>query len=213
MHTQPVSIPPELLELIAVHRGHFELESGLHSDLWLDLDTLFAQPARLKPFVAELARKVAPYDVDAVCGPQVGGAFLAQRIADVLAVEFYYAERLVSTAEGGASTVRYQLPHGLRHRAAGKRVALVDDVISAGSALLKCAADLRAGDAVPVVALALMVLGETGAKALAGQGIPVETASQVPVHIWTEEECPLCAEDIPMDDPLEMSALAGGRRS
>lgn len=33
-----------LLELVHGRRGHFRLESGHHSSLWLDLDALFAEP-------------------------------------------------------------------------------------------------------------------------------------------------------------------------
>lgn len=44
------------LELVAGRRGHFRLESGYHSRLWLDLDPLFAEPRRIEPFVA-LAHK------------------------------------------------------------------------------------------------------------------------------------------------------------
>jgi orotate phosphoribosyltransferase len=36
-------------ELLAARQGHFKLESGHHGDLWLDLDQLLGQPARLQP--------------------------------------------------------------------------------------------------------------------------------------------------------------------
>ena len=54
------------LELVAGRRGHFRLESGHHSGLWLDLDPLFAEPHRVNPFVATLATALRPYGVAAV---------------------------------------------------------------------------------------------------------------------------------------------------
>ena len=63
------------LDLISGRRGHFRLESGHHGELWLDLDPLFAQPSRIEPFVAGLARAIRPYGVTTVCGPLLGGAF------------------------------------------------------------------------------------------------------------------------------------------
>ena len=43
------------LKLVSGRRGHFRLESGHHSDLWLDLDPLFADPRAVDPFVTALS--------------------------------------------------------------------------------------------------------------------------------------------------------------
>ncbi len=68
----------KLIPLLAGRRGHFQMESGYHSERWFDLDVLFANPARLQPFVSELARRVARHRIDAVCGPMTGGAKLGR---------------------------------------------------------------------------------------------------------------------------------------
>lgn len=62
-------------------RGHFDLGTGYHGDLWLDLDVLFLWPSKLRPYVRELAERLAEHEVDAVSGPAAGGAFLAQALA------------------------------------------------------------------------------------------------------------------------------------
>src|SRR5215203_1484871 len=110
--------------------GHFRLESGHHGDLWLDLDELFLRPAALRPFVAELARRLAAHAVDVVCGPLTGGAFVAQLIAAELDAAFVHAERAVHQ-----NAVTYRIPAGLRGHVRGERIAVVDDVINAGSAV------------------------------------------------------------------------------
>ncbi|HET6262862.1 MAG TPA: orotate phosphoribosyltransferase, partial [Chloroflexia bacterium] len=71
----------ELLELLSAREGHFRLESGYHGGLWLDLDPLFVMPGRIQPFVETFAERLKRHDVEAVCGPLVGGAFLAQAVA------------------------------------------------------------------------------------------------------------------------------------
>jgi orotate phosphoribosyltransferase len=63
--------------LVSGRQGHFVLESGYHTNLWLELDNLFARPSRIAPWVRSLADKLRPYELDAVCGAMVGGAFLA----------------------------------------------------------------------------------------------------------------------------------------
>ncbi|MDQ6653933.1 MAG: orotate phosphoribosyltransferase [Acidobacteriota bacterium] len=162
------------LELVAGRRGHFRLESGHHGALWLDLDALFAQPRRIAPFVATVAEALRPHAVSAVCGPLLGGAFLAQLIAHALAVEFCFTERVMPGQRRGLYQARYLLPSAFVPRLRGKRVAMVDDVMSAGSALRGTDRELKAHDAQPVVAGALLVLGSTGAGFFLEAGIAVE---------------------------------------
>jgi orotate phosphoribosyltransferase len=186
--------------LVSGRRGHFRLESGHHSRLWLDLDALFVDAAAVVPFVAALAESLRKHDVDVVCGPLLGGAFLAQLVAQALRAEFAYTERMEPERDRGLFEVRYRLPGALRTRIRGQRVAMVDDVMSAGSALRGTYAELLAHGAVPVVAGALLVLGDVGATFFRQRGVPVEAAARDAFELWAPAECPLCVAGIPLDD-------------
>ena len=70
-------------ELARPRRGHFDLGTGYHGDLWLDLDGLFLFPDRLRPDARRLAGRLGRYQPAAVCGPLAGGAFLALMIAGI----------------------------------------------------------------------------------------------------------------------------------
>ena len=188
------------LNLVAGRRGHFRLESGHHSGLWLDLDPLFAEPKRIEPFVASLANALRTYNVSAVCGPLLGGAFLAQLVANSLGIEFCFTERVIPTGPGGLYRARYVLPAAFTARIRGKRIAMVDDVMSAGSALRGTFAELQSHDAVTVVAGALLVLGSTGAEFFADQGIAVEAVARDNFDLWTPADCPLCVAGLPLED-------------
>ena len=73
------------------------------------------------------------------------------------------AAEYVSRAPGdGAFGPRYDLPPGVGHRLLGKRLALVDDVMSAGSSLRATLTAVEQHGAIPVVAGTLAVLGATG---------------------------------------------------
>ena len=48
-------------ELARPRRGHFDLGTGYHGDLWLDLDGLFLFPDRLQPDVQRLADRLGRY--------------------------------------------------------------------------------------------------------------------------------------------------------
>ena len=194
----------DLRALLPVRAGHFLLESGHHGDVWLDLDALFLRPARLRPFVAALAARLAAHGVETVCGPLVGGAFVAQTVAAELDVEFSFAERVAS----GREAVGYRIPDGLRPLVRGRRAVVVDDAINAGSAVRATAAALVSCGAKTVAVGALVVLGGA-AEALAGDlGIPLEYGCRVPGRLWVPADCPLCAAGV----PLERTG-AGGRRA
>ena len=182
-------------ELIAGRRAHFQLESGHHSELWFDLDALFAVPGQIDPLVKQLAESVRSYEVAAVCGPLLGGAFLAQLVAHELDVDFCFTERVLPRDATGLYQASYLLPTAFDARVHGRRIAMVDDVMSAGSALRGTYLELQTHGAVPVVAGALMVLGTTGADFFAEEQVAVEAVVRESYSLWLPSECPLCNEN------------------
>jgi orotate phosphoribosyltransferase len=196
-----VQTPDAFLELVAGRRGHFLLESGHHGELWLDLDGLFARPGRVAPLIARLAEALRPHQPAGICGPLVGGAFLAQSVAAVLDLEFSYTERVPSPASTGLYQARYRLPAAFSSRAHGRRVAIVDDVMSAGSAARGTYAELQAHGAHPVVVGALLVLGSAGEDFFLQHGLAVEAVTRLPFSLWPPTECPLCAAGVPLEYP------------
>jgi orotate phosphoribosyltransferase len=168
-----------LLELIPTRRGHFAYVSGDHGDLWLDLDTLFARPRALRPYVAELAEMLP--SVDVVCGPLTGGAYLAELVADTLDRDFAWSDG--DTLTGSVT---------------GRRVAIVDDAINAGSAVTAAARSLTAAGGTVVAVAALLTLGDAP-PTLAG--VPVRALTTLPSHLWPAATCPLCATGSPPHTP------------
>jgi orotate phosphoribosyltransferase len=200
------SIQEELLGLLAGRQGHFRLESGHHGNLWLDLDSLFLRPTRLRRFAAALALQFGDLAIEAVCGPLVGGAFLAQAVAAELDVEFYHTERIATTDFGGLYSPNYRLPETLRDRIGGKRVAIVDDAINAGSAVRATYLDLQASGAKPAAVGALLVLGHSAAQLADGWNVPLAWIAQLPSELWRPEACPLCAAQIQLEDGPQTQA-------
>src|SRR4029077_18548462 len=129
------------------------------STLWLDLEGLFVQPAAMRPFVTRLSRALRPHKVAGGCGPLVGGAFLAQMLASALKAEFFFTERMLPGEGDGLYQAQYHLPPAARARVRDQRFAIVDDAISAGSAVRATYAELQGHGAEPVVIGALLLLG------------------------------------------------------
>jgi orotate phosphoribosyltransferase len=193
------------LDLARARRGHFRMESGLHCGLWFDLDAAFVDHAALDPFVIELAQALRRHDIEAVCGPITGGAFLAQLLARLLGSEFYFTVNAPVEGEG-TFNARYQLPPGIGHRLLGRRVALVDDVMSAGSSLRATLTAVESRGGIPVVVGALYVLGSIGESFFKERGLRIETTGRAAFESWRPPECPLCAAGVPLDDPSQPAA-------
>jgi orotate phosphoribosyltransferase len=189
----------QLIALLEGRRGHFEMESGYHSSAWFDLNRLFDQRARLAPFVAELARRLAPHRVDAICGPQTGGAQLAALIAVQLGVRAFATERFESRDVGGLFPIKYRLPAEQRALARGRRVAIVDDAISAGSAVRGTHADLLACGAQPVALGALFVFGEAADAFSASHELALEAIARLAFDLWKPADCPLCQAGVTVE--------------
>jgi WD40 repeat protein/serine/threonine protein kinase/orotate phosphoribosyltransferase len=189
----------ELLSLLAPRKGHFRLESGHHGDLWLEIPRLYLRPGHLRRFAAELARRLAAHGIEAVCGPLVEGAFLAQMVAEELDVEFHFAEQITRPQSDGLFPIGYRIPDALRPSLRGKTIAVVDDVINAGSAVRGAFVDLRACGARPVVIGALLVLGSPALRFAASEGVALESLASLPNSLWKPSDCPLCASGVPLE--------------
>jgi orotate phosphoribosyltransferase len=187
-------------DLTSARRGHFQLESGHHSELWLDLDSLFSNPDAIAPLVSQLAEMLRPYNVSAVCGPLLGGAFLAQLLANSLRVQFYFTERHLPADETGLYRAIYHLPAAFRESVRHQRIAIVDDVMSAGSALRGTYDELQRYGAVIVVAGVLMLFGNTGSDFFREREVAVAATVRDDYTLWPPDDCPLCRQAVPVEN-------------
>lgn len=183
-------------KLFAERRGHFVFESGHHGELWLELERLCLRPAILRPFVAQLTDWVRQQQAEIICGPLVEGAFLAMLVAADLGVEFIYTERFAPPQTDRDAPqlfpVEYRLPAVLHDVVQGRRVAIINDVINAGSAVRGTAANLTAHGARLVGITCLLTLGPV-AQSLADQlAVPLYQLAARDMNLWPPPDCPLC---------------------
>jgi orotate phosphoribosyltransferase len=175
--------------------GHFDLATGYHGDLWLDLDALFLRPALLRPHVRWLADQLGAHRIDAVCGPSEGGAFLAHAVAEMLDTAFLPAYRDPEKRPAG-----YHLPP-VTGGISGWRVAVTDDAVNAGTAVRACAAELRSQAAEPVAVGALLALGPAALAVAVELAVPFYPVDTMTSQAWPADDCPLCARGTPVTRP------------
>jgi orotate phosphoribosyltransferase len=193
----------DAVQLAQPAQGHFDLGTGYHGDVWLELDALLLRPARLRQPVRWMADRLREHAADAVCGPVEGGAFLAYAVADLLTAAFLPGYRTPGETAG------YHLrpvPGGIAgdHLRPGPggivgwRVGIVDDAVNAGTAVAACAAAVRAQGAMPVAVASLLALGDASEAIPERLGLPFYPAATLPSRTWPAARCELCAEGIPL---------------
>jgi orotate phosphoribosyltransferase len=129
-------------------------------------------------------------------------------VAEELVLPFTYSAPLAASSPERLFPVKYRIPAPLRPKLKGRRVALVNDVIGAGSAVRGTLDDLRACGARVTVIGALAVAGDAALRIAEEHEIPLESLARIPSGMWAPADCPLCAQGQPLTSPGE-SGLDG----
>ena len=190
----------QIISLLPFRYGHFRMESGHHSDVWVDLELLCLNPNPIRQLADEIAARLERHHPEMICGPLVEGAFLGLLVASQLDLPFCYAERFAEGRQDELYPVRYRVPGALRTRVQGQRVAIVNDVINAGSAVRGTFADLEHCDARPVAIGSLLVFGDWAPNFAAERKVALENLATLPNKLWTPLDCPLCKQNIPLTE-------------
>jgi orotate phosphoribosyltransferase len=201
----------DVLKTLPVRRGHFLLESGYHTDLWFNLDALFVSPEQIAPHVSALAELLRPFEISAVCGPLLGGAFLAQALATHLSLRFYFTEPTPLQTDRSSPELfaaAYRLPSDLRQGVRDERIAIVDDVISAGSSARATATELAAAGAATVAVGALLLLGDEAVAHFSTRSVPLVAVARRDFNLWSPADCPLCHIGEPLEKPVTSNSTA-----
>lgn len=171
-----------------VIKGHFRLSSQVCSEFYVDKLKFLSNPYVLQLMSVRLALTYRGR-VDTVIGPAQGGAIVAFALANSLSTSATVHNAWAEKIEGGVLAVRYAFAPYLR----GKRVLLVDDVLTTGSAL-RAVRDLVVDlDGEIVGAAAVFNRGLVTAKDL---GVP-ELVSVYSEHLPVQQPCPQCEANVP----------------
>jgi len=177
----------------ALLEGHFRLTSGLHSPRYLQCALVLQHPRDAEAIGAALGAKVRAHGATAVLSPALGGIVIGQEVARALDIRALFAER-----QDGALTLRrgFML-------SPDDRVLVVEDVVTTAGSTRETMAVARAAGAT-VVAACSMVDRSGG-----GPGLDVPYAALLPMQLptYTEADCPLCKQGVPVVKPGSRTAL------
>jgi len=185
------SLSEEVLEIFktagAVKEGHFLLASGLHSPVYWEKFRILQHPHLTEKLCRLIAQHFKGQKIDLVAGPTTGGIILAFETARQLGTRSIFAEK-----EGEVRVFRRDF-----EIAPGERVLIVDDILTTGSSLKETinAIDQRGG-----IVIGIGVLVDRSDVNL-DFNLPFFSCLRTPTTVYSPQECPLCAVNIPLVKP------------
>ncbi len=171
----------------ALRRGHFELSSGMHSDVYFQAALLLQYPDRAEVLGRALAKLLKPLSPDTVVGPALGGIIIAWEVARTLDVRSLFTERKDGVMELRRSFVIKP----------GEKVIVIEDVLTTGKSIRETMAVLR-GVGAEVVGVGAIVDRSGG---VVDFGVTFHALLSLPVAAWEPSKCPECKAGTPVEKP------------
>jgi orotate phosphoribosyltransferase len=186
MHTKK-----EILDIFyktgALLKGHFLLTSGRHSETYFQCAKVLQYPQYSEMVCSIIADYFRKEEFDTVISPAMGGIIVGQEVARQLGKKSIFAER-----EDKKLVLRrgFQLEEG-------ERVLVCEDVVTTGGSVFEVI-DIVKNAGAKVIGAGYIVDRSNG-KVLFG--VPQVSAMQMDVISYTQDDCPLCRENIPVVKP------------
>lgn len=187
----------EILQKVGAFRsGHFVFTSGLHSDSYVLKDAMYAYTAETSQVCREMAERFKDANIEAVIGPAIGAAILAQWVAhhlsDLTGREVYavYADK---DGDGG-----FLIKRGYDKVIAGKNTLVVEDLTTTGGSIRKVVEASRLAGAKVVGAVAICNRGNVTKEDVGNPEIFVSLVN-LNLEQWPAKECELCEKNIPVN--------------
>ncbi len=180
-----------LISCNALLEGHFRYTSGRHGREYFEKIRIVQQPDRVMELGEMLALTMTDIadEIDVVCSPAFGAIVFGLTAALHMGKQFAFLQR----NSDGVMTVR----SGFTDLVHGSRVLLVEDVATTGGSIRESIDVLRELDA-EVVMTGLLVDRTNGNLELP---VPYRALLTVDSKSWDSDDCPLCANGIPVTKP------------
>ncbi len=170
----------------AITHGHFELESGIHTDTRIQLVKALQYTWYTKQIGEEMALKLHRFAPDCIVSPMTNGIIVGYEVARKLDVPFIFVER----NEDSSMT----FGHGL-NPAIFKNLIIVEGVIESGKSVKDVIKTLKKYDS-EAMAIATVIKEIDDEKM---EGLPIVALTQIKPKMYSPQECPLCKSGMPIE--------------
>jgi orotate phosphoribosyltransferase len=191
----------------AIMNGHFRLNSGRHSNVYVKKDTLYLHTHETARLCRSIAEHFADYAIDLVVAPEKGGIILSQYVTYCL-TEFLAgaSETLAAYAEKNPLTGLFEFHREHDQQIPGRNILIVEDVLTTGGSVAKVIKLVRSLGGIVAGVGALWNRGGVSAGSLGILELHATINKQFPS--WLPNECPSCFAGIPIDNVLGHGKVA-----
>lgn len=177
---------------------HFVYTSELHGSAYVNKDAIYSDVLHMETIGKMIAEQCATPEV--VLGPAVGGALLAQWVAKAYSREDMLYRHVVPAVYADKDGDDFIIKRGYDKLIAGKKVLLVEDILNTGITLKKVIAAARQKGADIIGVGAICNRGEETAESLE---VPwLRSLLDVPMITYPPDKCPLCRDEVPINEQL-----------
>ena len=184
---EPEKVIDEFKQTGALLEGHFQLTSGLHSNVYLQCARVLQFPEKAETFGRAIAQKFADAGIQLVASPAIGGIVIGHEVARALGARFIWTER-----EGGEMTLRRGFTVS-----PDERTLVVEDVITTGGSTRETIDALKSAGADVVAAAS--IIDRSGGRVEVG--VPRVALATLKVLSVEPEICDACKMGEPSVKP------------
>jgi len=171
----------------ALHEGHFQLSSGLHSTVYLQCALVLQFPEQAEEFGRAIAEKFQGQGIQLVASPAIGGIVIGHEVARALGARFVWTER-----DAGQMTLRRGFTVS-----PDEKTLVVEDVITTGGSTRETIEALKRAGA-EVVGAASIIDRSAGS---ADVGVPLTALASLKVLALEPDVCDACKLGEPVVKP------------
>lgn len=171
--------------------SHIIATSGKHIDSYMNKDAIYPHTKAISEVCRAMAEPFAKEGIEAVVAPALGGIVLSQWVAHHLS-EMTGKEVLAIYTEKTADKDQI-LTRGYDKLVAGKRVLIVEDILTTGGSVIKVVNSVKEAGG-EVVAVSVMINRNPEGITSELIGAPLAALASLMLPAWDEEDCPMCKQ-------------------
>lgn len=178
-------------------KGHFCLTSGLHSDTYFQCAKLYQNPKVVEEIASKIAEKLANVEFDTIVSPAIGAIIIGYEVAKQCGKRNLFVER-----KDGILQLRrdYKLEKG-------EKIVIVEDVITTARTINETLEAVKSFE--PEFVQVACIVDRTSGKT----DYNITSLLQVNPVTYNSDNCPLCAENIPLVKPGSRTTAVGGKNA
>lgn len=172
-----------------LRRGHFVLTSGLHSDLYFDKRIITANGELCREAAELMADMVDGHNPEVIVSPEAGAVPLGKEVVEVISGRLGHHVDFVSAKKNGGDN--FWLEESDLALIRGKRIVVVEDVLTTGTSAAQVLDALSAGQQsfLPLAVIGLLDRSNGAARRSIPSTTKFLTLRTVGARSWSFEQC------------------------